>query len=164
MCVWAGSERLTELQAQALSALAGVGDDSRDLQAAANAIGRVQLPAGPRLGAPDRPSAAMRATLDTMRVLVLDEVDCFEGMGPARLGAWLEAGGGKFNREVDTRALRLLRTVAAREIGKLRPPEQTAAAAAAVAGREDEEARQLGLAVRYVEVRQRSPRPQRATR
>ena len=44
-----------------------------------------------------------------MRVLVLDEVDCFEGMGPARLGAWLEAGGGKFNRDVDTRALRLLR-------------------------------------------------------
>ena len=118
-----------------------------------------QLPAGPWLGAPDRPSAAMRATLDTMRVLVLDETDCFEGMGPARLGAWLEAGGGKFNREVDTRALLLLRTVAAREIGKLRPPEQTAAAAAAVAGREDEEARQLGLAVRYVEVRQRSPRP-----
>ena len=48
----------------------------------------------------------MQGVLDTMRVLVLREEDCFEGMGPARVGAWLEAGGGKFSRDVDIRALR----------------------------------------------------------
>jgi hypothetical protein len=101
------SNRLVQLQAQALSVLAGVGDDERDLQVAASAVGRLQLPTGPRLCVgPDRPGAALQAVLDTMRVLVLREEDCFEGMGPARVGAWLEAGGGKFSREVDMRALR----------------------------------------------------------
>lgn len=103
------SERLIQLQAQALSVLAGVGDDERDLEAATDAVGRVQLPRGPRLSAgPDQPGMLLQGVLDTMRVLVIREEDCFEGMGPARLGAWLEAGGGKFSREVDIRALRTL--------------------------------------------------------
>ena len=101
------SVRLIQLQAQALSVLAGVGDDERNLQVAASAVGRLQLPIGSRLCvSPDRPGTALQGVLDTMRVLVLREEDCFEGMGPARVGAWLEAAGGKFSREVDLRALR----------------------------------------------------------
>ena len=82
---------------------------------------------------------------------------CFEGMGPARLGAWLEAGGGKFNREVDLRALQLLRTLALREVEKMRPVQETTAAARAVAGRSDPPAVQLALAVRYVDRCERQP-------
>ena len=84
---------------------------------------------------------------------------CFEGMGPARLGAWLEAGGGKFNREVDLRALQLLRTLALREVEKMRPVQETTAAARAVAGRSDPPAVQLALAVRYVDRCERQPCP-----
>ena len=84
---------------------------------------------------------------------------CFEGMGPARLGAWLEAGGGKFNREVDLRALQLLRSLALREVEKMRPLQETTAAARAVAGRSDPPAVQLALAVRYVDRCERQPCP-----
>jgi hypothetical protein len=105
------SDRLIQLQAQALSVLAGVGDDERDLQVATSAVGRLQLPTGSRLCVgPDRPGGALQGVLDTMRVLVLRDEDCFEGMGPARVGAWLEAAGGKFSREVDMRALRTCST------------------------------------------------------
>ena len=53
------SDRLIQLQAQALSVLAGIGDDERDLEAAASAVGRLQLPTGSRLcTSPERPGAA----------------------------------------------------------------------------------------------------------
>ena len=42
------------------------------MQAAASAVGRVQLPTGPRLSAgPDKPGTALQAVLDTMRVLLI---------------------------------------------------------------------------------------------
>jgi hypothetical protein len=50
------------------------------------------------------------------------------------MAAWLEAGGGKLTREIDLRALAKLRSIALAEVGRLRPPEQTAAAAGAIAG------------------------------
>ena len=113
----------------------------------------MQLPTSERLGQTNAPGAALRFVLDTMRVLVLTDADAFGPMGPARMAAWLEAGGGKLTHEIDLRALAKLRSIALAEVGRLVAPEQTAAAAAAIASRTDTEAMQLGLAVRYVDRR-----------
>ena len=109
------------------------------------------------------PCGALRAALDMMRLHALSDSDCFVGMGPARLGAWLDAGGGKYSREVDVRALLLLRGLAIAEQAHMQPESATLAAADAVAavhaaaagagaGAELElvEARRLGLALQYV--------------
>ena len=88
-------ERL-RLQAQALSFLAGLAGDARDLSTAANAAGWLRVPTlSVLLGSPEAPGAEMRAVLDICRVLSLRDEDCLRGLGADKLDAWLQEGGGR---------------------------------------------------------------------
>jgi hypothetical protein len=87
--------QLQQLQAQALSFIAGIADDLLDLADANRAVGFLQLPTTTALlGQIDSPKPEMRAALDVMRVLSLREVDCLRGYGREKIRSWLEEDGG----------------------------------------------------------------------
>ena len=128
-----------------------------------SASGSVALQLPCSLGPPDEPTTQLAVSLDVMRALVLSDADCFDGMGPARLGAWIDNGGGKYSAEVDHRALSLMKQLAATEIQLMQPPDAIAMAAEALHAVEssllpvdnDElvQVAHLSQALRYVERR-----------
>ena len=134
-------EEAQRLQALQLSLLETFGEDQLNIQDGGDLVvgGAVQLPQTLDIGTGEedaevgrRPAPALQAVLNLMRVYALTAADCFHGMAPAKLGAWLDVGGGKFSQAVDLRALALLRGLALTELAQLQPVEATRQAGLAV--------------------------------